>query len=290
MPASGTEAWQYEVSGAALGDGETYTAEAMATDVAGNAEDTPASSSLTYDTTVPVINSAESVAVTTVHVTYSEPVLEADLAGSYAVSPALTVSDVAVQGETYVLTTAEQAVGQPYTVSVPGVTDRAGNPVGNDAVFGTRAEFSFPYGAGWSLVGVPLSSTQSVGDILGPGQRDPLKFGPVWMWWAGGFTRQGDDEVFVPERGYWMYALAAGQSRPVLGFHADGVIQLVPGWNLFSPAEPYAFPRLPEARGPVWSWDPGTLAYVALDFGAELQPGRGYWVNIAGAGVEIHTR
>ena len=290
LAASGTTSWHYGLSVDALTDGESYTIEATATDTAGNDEDTPAVLSLTYDATAPEISSAESVDATTVHITYSEPVLDADLTGSYAVDPELAVTDVAVQGDTYVLTTAQQAAGESYTLSAPGVTDRAGNAVANEAVFGVATEFSFPYGAGWSLIGVPVSSSQTVGDILGPGQRDSLKIGPLWTWWDGAFTRQRDDEAFVPERGYWMYALTAGQSRPVVGLYADGVIQLVPGWNLFSPVDPYVLPRLPEQRGPVWGWDAGTRTYVPLEVGAVLQPGQAYWVNVAGPGVEIHTR
>lgn len=288
--ALGTATWQYELSVDALTDGESYTVEAAATDVAGNDDDTVATLVLEYDATAPEISLAESVDATTVHITYSEPVLDADLPGSYGTSPELAITSVAPQADIYVLTTAEQSAGQPFTVSAPGVTDRGGNPVANEAMFGVATTFSFPYDAGWSLVGVPLWSSQTVGDIVGLGQRDSLKVGPLWGWWDGTFARQRDSEAFVPERGYWMYALAPGQSRPVVGLYADGVVRLVPGWNLFSPVEAYVLPRLPEQRGPAWGWDVGTRTYVPLEAGAVLQPGRAYWVRVAGAEVEIHTR
>ena len=226
---------------------------------------------------------------TTVHVEYSEPVAGAELPGSYLVDPHLAVTGVAVQGDTHVLTTAAQAEGQAYGLAAVGVADRAGNPVANEGSFGVVTSFSFPYAAGWSLVGVPLSSSQTVAEIVGSGRRESFKVGPVWTWGDGGMRRHPDGEAFVAEHGYWMFARAPGQSRPVVGLRADGVIPLAMGWNLISPVVDTPLPWERGIRGPAWGWDPALRSYTAVHPGGLLEAGHAYWVRVDTEGVVLRT-
>lgn len=102
------------------------------------------------DTTPPTVASARSVNNTTAEVVFSEPldVDTAQNAANYAVTPALAVTRAAIQadGRTVRLTTAGQAGGTGYTVTVTNVKDVAGNPVGapNTASFTGTAPDTTP--------------------------------------------------------------------------------------------------------------------------------------------------
>lgn len=86
------------------------------------------------DTTPPTVVSAKSVNNTTADVVFSEAVDvdTAQTAANYAITPGLAVSRAAIQadGKTVRLTTAGQAGGTGYTVTVTNVKDVAGNPIG----------------------------------------------------------------------------------------------------------------------------------------------------------------
>gem|GEM_PF-4896510 len=117
----------------ALTDG-TYDLTATATDPAGNVGTDTAVAGLTVDTQAPVAV-ASAASRTSVTVDYQEELTGAATSGNYTLSPALAVTGVVLAAGRYELTTAEQAPGQLYTITITGVADAAGNPVANSPQF-----------------------------------------------------------------------------------------------------------------------------------------------------------
>ena len=117
----------------ALADG-TYAVTVTASDPAGNQGTATDLAGLTVDTEAPVASASASTR-TSVTIDYQEELDGAATAGNYTLAPALAVTDVVLAAGRYELTTALQAPGQQYTVTITGVADAAGNPVSNSPQF-----------------------------------------------------------------------------------------------------------------------------------------------------------
>ena len=173
----------------------------------------------------------------------------------------------------------EQAVGFPIDMRASAALELAGD-----------AEFEIAYSApmqnrlallgGWNLVGNPIMSLQSTGEILDDGTRASVGVGRFWYWRNGGYQAGNLSEAFGPERGYWIYCLNDWQSGEAMGVQADGVILLKSGWNLISPVADCAMPFVHGMAGPAWYWDAPLAAYRVVGRGDLLEAGRGYWVHV----------
>ena len=130
-------------SGSFTGSGATYTfsvtptangavtvdvAVGVAQDAAGNGNSASSRFSRIYDNTAPTMDAAASyVNSTHVDVTFSEGVVDADVAANYT-SPGLTITAAVSQGgATYRLTTSLQGIGTTYTITANNISDPAGN-------------------------------------------------------------------------------------------------------------------------------------------------------------------
>lgn len=81
------------------------------------------------DITPPVAQAYQFTSVTTSTITFNEPVTSASVTNlsNYVFSPSLAVSSATVSGTVVTLTHAPFVDGQPYTLTVSGVQDEAGN-------------------------------------------------------------------------------------------------------------------------------------------------------------------
>ena len=139
-----------------------------------------------------------------------------------------------------------------------------------------------PLSAGWSLVGNPIMTELSIGEVLSDGGRGSLHIGPVWTFEDGAYRRCADSEPFSPERGHWIYSLTGQASQPATGIRADGLVALQPGWNLVSPVSDCDVPGHRRIRGPVLSWHAPSGEYRKVAREEGLQGGVGYWICIDG--------
>jgi len=87
------------------------------------------------DTTPPTLVSAKATSTfTTVNIAFSEK-LDPAAAGNkanYSFSPALTITDVVAKGDKVTLTTAKQAAGEAYVLTVNNVVDQSKNKIATD--------------------------------------------------------------------------------------------------------------------------------------------------------------
>ena len=140
-------------------------------DLAGNQIAGNNSASFTgLDNTTPTVVSASSIDDTTVDVVFSE-VMDASTAqtsANYAISGGLESSNPVLQsdGKTVRLTTAKQTYQTAYTVTVTGVLDLVGNPIGstgNSASFNgidsTPAKVEFSSNINYNTVNLVFSET-----------------------------------------------------------------------------------------------------------------------------------
>lgn len=138
---------------------------------------------------------------------------------------------------------------------------------------------TIPLTDGWSLVSVPLQTTEpSFGDVLSPCSSG-FFFEP-----GVGYQAIADGDPLPPGPG--LFANCSGESVEVTGTRVDTpAVAVESGWNLVGPfADPVAAGSVgstPEGivQTPFFAFDAG---YQAAD---TLRPGRGYWVKAAESGT-----
>jgi hypothetical protein len=83
------------------------------------------------DTAPPAISRVKATSVSTLVVTFAEPIekTSAEVVGNYGVSGGVTVTSAAASGSSVLLNTSALTVGSTYTVTVGGVKDRFNNAV-----------------------------------------------------------------------------------------------------------------------------------------------------------------
>jgi len=89
------------------------------------------------DTAPPAISAVKATSVSTLVVTFSEPIEEAsaEVIGNYSVSGGVTVSAAAASGSSVLLNTSALTVGGSYTLTAGGVKDRYGNALPAGSTF-----------------------------------------------------------------------------------------------------------------------------------------------------------
>ena len=170
----------------------------------------------------------------------------------------------------------EEAVGFPVDMRTENRREAASGSE-FEIVYSVPAETVLSLDAGWNLVGSPVMSTQSAGEILGGG-RDALDAGPLWWWRGLRYSVAARTDALIPERGHWLHCGVGGDTAPIAGIRADGAILLRPGWNIVSPAFGGELPEVPGVAGTVWQWDPPSGGYEPVEGRATLQVGKGYWI------------
>ena len=182
----------------------------------------------------------------------------------------------------------ETAVGAP--IDMKGASSHPVVPgLEYEIAFGPLSAFSADVGPGWNLIGLPVMTAAPAAGLFGSRTRAAGRAGPLWVWEEGGFRRHDDSLPLAAERGCWVYCVGAGATAVVDGIVADGLVELVVGWNLVSPAGPTPVPRGAAILGPAWCWDTDTRTYVGVHAGDDLLPGRAYWIKASQA-TSIRTR
>ena len=159
-----------------------------------------------------------------------------------------------------------------------------------EIAYGTALDFSLPMAGGWSLIGVPVVTDSTSGDILGGGGRAGQQAGPTVFYENGQYWILSENAPLSPERAYWVYMVADDGSRALNGVPADGLIRLIRGWNLISPVAACTMPLHPDLVGPAWRWDSDWQWYLDVGDGEELEPGNGYWLFLDADEALINTR
>jgi len=172
----------------------------------------------------------------------------------------------------------ETPVGRPIDMRTQQELLLTGEDAEWEIVYSLPMQTTLSLAAGWNLVGSPVMSVQSTDDILDDGTRASVALGSVWYWTDSGYGEWAGTEPLSPERGYWIFCPEGGQSAPITGIRADGIVSLRPGWNLVSPTADCVLPAVEGVTGPTWFWDSGT--YRAVDAGGTLEAGHGYWLYL----------
>ncbi len=133
------------------------------------------------------------------------------------------------------------------------------------------------YELGWNLIGMPLMSVQNAEQVL----PDDVRVSPAWFWQDAAYQALAPGQPLNAERGYWVRFSVSDQSPAVTGIAADGTMQLAPGWNLVSPVRQRNLAEFAGVIVAAWAWDPAAEAYTPVPNDI-LQPGRAYWVYVAG--------
>jgi hypothetical protein len=105
-----------------------------------------------------------------------------------------------------------------------------------------------------------------------------MKDGIAWFFNGRYLASLPDDMPPNPEWGYWVYGTATGQSQPIVGIPADGIIEIRKGWNLISPVNDILMPDHPDIAPVGWGWDPANQTTVEINVGDTLEAGKAYWV------------
>lgn len=122
--------------------------------------------SVTVDNTAPTIAKVKPVGQTTLQVTFSEPVTAATaaVAANYQLAPSVAVTAVSLSDDGYLatVTTAQQTLTTPYTLTVTNIKDTAGNTV----AAGTKASFtSVSLLKGYAMYERWMDATGDLGDL-----------------------------------------------------------------------------------------------------------------------------
>ncbi|MBX3747984.1 MAG: Ig-like domain-containing protein [Verrucomicrobiae bacterium] len=134
----GATGLSYSIASASAADSGTYTAVVSAPS---GESVTSGEAVVTYvaDTFAPRISRVQATSVSTLIVTFDEPidVATAGMAGNYSISGGVTISAATASGSSVLLSTSALTVGADYTLTAGGVRD----PYGNTMAAGTTANF-----------------------------------------------------------------------------------------------------------------------------------------------------
>lgn len=143
--------------------------------------------------------------------------------------------------------------------------------------YGDELVFDLSFRKGWNLISLPLAPMDSAaGVVLADAPPGNLDVQDVWSL-AGGKYAAAELHACI---GYWVYA-----ARPtVLLVRGTPVAQtewnLEAGFNLRGVATACPAPVDNRILGGIWHWDTATMRYFPV---TELQPGKGYWIQMAEA-------
>lgn len=156
------------------------------------------------------------------------------------------------------------------------VSDDAGGSAASSVEVTVLGKLEFELHPGWNLVAVPFQPLCPVLQELLPNS------GLMEAWrWNNGYERAS---ALRPLKGHWLYIAPTERntatSATVRGTRLEvETISVVQGWNLLGVSEAFQLAAESDAPWllPAWSWDPVAKRYVPLEYGAEVQPGLGYW-------------
>ena len=171
----------------------------------------------------------------------------------------------------------EQPVGPAIDMRSQTILDLSDAAVFEIAL-GPNTEVGLPIAEGWTLLGTPVMTAQTAGEIPGTAGLDILGF-------TGNYLHIGADDALNAERGFWVYS-AVDSQLSMSGVVAYGLTELAPGWSLFSPVADSALPTDPRITV-IWAWDSRTQLYRAPD---GLTAGQAYWIYVDGSNsLELTT-
>lgn len=139
-----------------------------------------------------------------------------------------------------------------------------------------------PVNEGWSLVGLPVMTTQTTGSLFGRDER--VTEGSFWAYGDGVYRQVDRGSCLNPEHGYWVFGADTRELGPVQGVLADGLRLVHAGWSLISPVAPCPRPGTADIVS-VWRWAADEQTYVMITRDQGLEPGHGYWVFSRSDGV-----
>lgn len=159
----------------------------------------------------------------------------------------------------------EKAVGESYDLSVAGSLMASGEAVFG-ITLGTPRRVAVPLAVGWNLLGQPHT-----------GMATEQRAAPTRVWqWDGNSHRPADFADGIPqESGFWMLAATVGQEVVFEGMPADGMVELLPGWNLVAPG---VAATCPDGIAPVWQWLGEENHFSRVSSGDAMSAGRAYWI------------
>jgi hypothetical protein len=173
----------------------------------------------------------------------------------------------------------EQPVGFPVDLRQSASLEEVSTAT-FEVCLGVGETITLPVANGWSLLGSPIMSTRSAGEVFTANPGGPGLPTTRWYWRDGGYQLHGDDAPLSPELGYWVHGPASGWTQAIVGVRADGVVRLRPGWNLVSPVADCIMPEAAGLGSRAWGWDSGLRCYLAVGPGSPLTAGRGYWFYV----------
>lgn len=243
----GATSQDYTIPFAALTDAGKYHAVVSIGDLATKTS-TDATVTVTADTTPPTVVSAtpgaDNASVTLV---FSEPVdaATATAAGNITIN-GLAVNNVTVNGTTVQLSTAAQAEGAPYTITLKGIKDTAGNLMNpNPSTFDFHARglaLGFVEHRFWNNI-TPNAISSLTGDPRFPNNPDLVTYEPLFEYGPNGSNESGSNygnmlqgELIPPVTGDYVFFCSGDDPVQVwLSTDADPankkLIAIEPQWN-----------------------------------------------------------
>ena len=185
-----------------------------------------------------------------------------------AAAPERLIMLVPVDGESPTGTTLDMKQAESVTVDENSVFEIA---------YGMKTELTVTLDSPWNLISVPVMTTQTIADVFSVAPRDQPPGISAWYWEADGYIQFDNDTPLRPEVGYWVFCDIAMESQIISGILADGVIDLLPNWNLVGPVDTVPPPGTPAIDKGIWCWETEIQDYEKIG-NDPLRVPRAYWM------------
>jgi len=134
--------------------------------------------------------------------------------------------------------------------------------------------------SGWNMVSVPVNSKVDMRSV----SEKCNSASYAWRLTENGYAKEN---VLVPGYGYWIKSSGACRYEVSGGQATTQLAQLFAGWNLVgapgNEAELSSYAGNCQVTAGPWHYSKSAAADSPYSYSAKLQPGKAYWIKVAGA-------
>jgi len=293
----------------------SHTLSVIAKDAAGNWQETATTHTWTIDTTAPILDShtpsVNAVGISplaNITISFNEPVNVEDTDVTITGGVAKTITGSGSAAIT-INPDASLADNTTFTVTLNGITDLAGNTLGDYFwSFTTSGHYSIPLAYGWNLISLPVVPNDTdIADVLGANAANIVsvfaydaKTGD-WNAYHPNEPNTGDLQIMTAGYAYWINyggsvpgTLEGSGNLLLEGNNPPPERKLASGWNLIgyyqreNTTSVSASNALANSLNTYWTllakYNNQSSSFSFLNANSQLNPGEGYWIFLNGVG------